>query len=37
MHKFTDTLVYGLALGMGFKVGWEVVGYLLTALAGVVN
>jgi hypothetical protein len=37
MKSFTETLVYGLALGMGFKVGWEVIGYLLALLAGVVR
>jgi hypothetical protein len=25
--------MYGLALGMGFKIGWDIVGWLLSALA----
>jgi hypothetical protein len=33
MKQFSETLVYGFALGMGFKIGWDVIGWLLSALS----
>jgi hypothetical protein len=37
MKSFTDTLVYGLALGLGFKIGWDLIGWLLGQLATIVR
>jgi hypothetical protein len=37
MSKFATDFIYGVALGMGFKIGWEIIGAILRALAGAVG